>query len=52
MNQIIVITKKGKVLRAPVNTIPTQNRNGMGVGLINLKRGDEVVSATFIKEKK
>ena len=47
-DEIIVSSKLGMMVRIPVKEIRRQGRNTMGVRIMNLKKGDKVVSVTKI----
>ena len=49
--EVMIFTKKGKVIRILVGDFPIQNRNGVGISAIQLREGDEVVSAIAIERK-
>lgn len=45
---LIVISKKGQVIRTPVSAVPTISRATQGVRIMKLDEGDKVASATCI----
>ena len=49
--EFIVFTKKGQALRAKIDDLPLQSRRGMGVGVIMVKEGDEVVAAIPVERE-
>ncbi|HIE11740.1 MAG TPA: DNA gyrase subunit A, partial [Kiritimatiellae bacterium] len=46
---VMLITTRGQMIRIPVSDIRTIRRNTQGVRLINLSRGDRLVSATKVE---
>jgi len=50
-DQLLLITKNGKMIRVPVATIRSVGRSTQGVKLINLEDEDAVVSAVKVVEK-
>jgi DNA gyrase subunit A len=46
---IMLITSQGQMIRMPVSDIRTIGRNTQGVRLINLDKGDKLVSATTVE---
>lgn len=49
--ELIVATKKGRVLKINPDNIKCSKRGGLGVRLMKLKPGDEVVSVALKKEE-
>jgi len=47
-DEIVLSSKNGMMVRIPVNGIRRQGRNTMGVKLMNLNKGDKVVSVTKV----
>jgi len=45
---LILISKKGQVIRTKISTIPILGRNTQGVKIMKLEERDKVASATFI----
>lgn len=45
---LIVISKKGQVIRTPISAVPTISRATQGVRIMKLDEGDKVASATCI----
>ena len=45
---LIVISKKGQVIRTPISTVPKISRATQGVRIMRLDEGDKVASATCI----
>jgi DNA gyrase subunit A len=45
---LIVISKKGKVIRTKISQIPKLSRSTQGVRIMKLEEGDHVASATCI----
>lgn len=50
-NEVFIATRKGFAVRFPNDNVRPTGRNTMGVKGIELREGDEVVSALLIKEK-
>ncbi|PIU58056.1 MAG: DNA gyrase subunit A, partial [Deltaproteobacteria bacterium CG07_land_8_20_14_0_80_38_7] len=51
MDDIMLITDAGKIIRSSVKGIPIIGRNTQGVRLISLEKGERVVSlASFVEE--
>jgi DNA gyrase subunit A len=48
-DDLIVMTKTGKVIRTPVNTIKVLSRQAKGVKIITLAKGDQVCAIARIK---
>ncbi len=51
-DDLIVISKKGQVIRTKIDDIPKLGRDTQGVKIMKIKNGDSVASATCIKEEK
>ena len=49
---VVVITKKGFMIKIDAETLRTQQRYGQGVPAIKLKEGDEVVGITDLHVEK
>ncbi len=49
-DQVIASTRKGMVIRCPINTVSEQGRIASGVKLITLEEGDEVVAVARLAE--
>lgn len=47
---LVAITSKGQIIRTPVESISIQGRNATGVKVVNMRKGDTIVS-TAITEK-
>ncbi len=45
---LIVISRKGQVIRTKINTIPKRGRATQGVRIMRLEGDDKVASATYI----
>ena len=45
---LIVISRKGQVIRTALNTIPKLGRSTQGVRIMRLESGDKVASATCV----
>ncbi|MDD3386393.1 MAG: DNA gyrase subunit A [Candidatus Pacebacteria bacterium] len=48
---LIVISKKGQVIRTKINDIPKLGRDTQGVKIMKIKAGDKVASATCISKE-
>jgi len=48
MDELLVLTEKGVMIRIPCNRISTTGRSAMGVKLINLDEGDAVAAVTKV----
>ena len=48
-SEVILLTKKGKSIRIPVNGISVNGRSAHGVKLINLENGDTIINAAKVK---
>ncbi|MGM0461469.1 MAG: DNA gyrase subunit A [Fibrobacterota bacterium] len=46
-SDVLIITRKGIIIRSEVNTISTTGRNTIGVKLINLADDDSVIDVTY-----
>jgi DNA gyrase subunit A len=47
-DELMMITKKGKIIKSPVSDISVISRNVKGVRLINLDEGDSLVDITLV----
>jgi DNA gyrase subunit A len=47
-DEVVLSSKNGMMVRIPVNGIRRQGRNTMGVKLMNLNKGDKIVSVTKV----
>lgn len=47
-SELIVVSKKGQVIKMELDSIPTLGRDTQGVRVMKLRDGDELASATFI----
>lgn len=50
INDIVIVTKKGIIIRFPQKDLLSQHRGGRGVKGIELIKGDEVISAFTVKK--
>lgn len=50
MVKIVIVTKKGIVIKFDSKCAPTQMRSGLGIRGIKLRDNDEVISAFSIEE--
>jgi len=50
-DQVLLITEQGMIIRVPVSSIRSINRNTQGVRVFNLEEGDTVVAAVKVIEK-
>ena len=50
-DQIMLITKKGTLIRCPVQGIRVTGRNTQGVTLFRTSNGERIVSAALISER-
>ncbi len=46
---LIITTKQGKVLKVDEAEIPQFKRKSVGVNIMTLKEGDEIVSVVYFK---
>ncbi|HYC78564.1 MAG TPA: DNA gyrase subunit A [Planctomycetota bacterium] len=49
-DDVMVITKAGVVLRTPADTVRETGRGAMGVTVMNLEEGDEIVAAVLVAQ--
>jgi DNA gyrase subunit A len=47
-SELIVVSKKGQVIKMEIETIPTLGRDTQGVRVMKLREGDELASATLL----
>ncbi|RLF44211.1 MAG: hypothetical protein DRN17_04865, partial [Thermoplasmata archaeon] len=47
-DEIVLSSKNGMMVRIPVDGVRRQGRNTMGVKLMNLNKGDKIVSVTKV----
>jgi len=47
-DEIVLSSREGMMVRTPVDDIRRQGRNTMGVTLMNLNKGDQVVTVTTV----
>jgi len=50
MSKIVIVTKRGIVIKFDSKYTPTQNRYGLGIKGIKLRDNDEVASAFSVEE--
>ncbi|MGB9768463.1 MAG: DNA gyrase subunit A [Dictyoglomus sp.] len=50
-DEILISTKKGQIIRIPVNNIPILSRNSQGVKLVKLNEDDSVVSMDLVENE-
>lgn len=50
MSNIMIVTKRGMIIKFDSLDAPTQKRGGLGIKGITLKDGDEVVSMISVKK--
>ena len=50
-DQVLLITEMGMIIRVPVDSIRSINRNTQGVRVINLEEGDTVVAAVKVVDR-
>lgn len=48
MSELIAMSKKGQVIRTPIDSVPVQSRSTQGVKIMKPRDGDSVASVTFI----
>ena len=52
MSSIVIVTKKGKIIRFDGSELPKQKRGGVGIKPMTLMQGDEIVSMVVVEEEK
>lgn len=50
-NDVLITSNSGQVIRIPIKSVPTLNRNTQGVILMRLNSGDKVSTATVFEEE-
>ncbi len=48
--KIIIVTKRGKIIKFDNEELPSQKRGGIGVKPMVLQLGDEIVGITTVEE--
>jgi len=48
-DELLIVSKRGKVQRIAVEEVPVRGRAAQGVMLMKLKPGDEIASVTVIR---
>jgi len=51
MAEVLVVTKKGHIIRFKLDAVRQSGRGGKGVRAINLNDGDEVVSMVTVSKE-
>lgn len=49
MNQIVIVTEKGAIIKFNATDLPTQLKGGVGVSGIKVRQGDKVVSMVVVE---